>query len=441
MVTWGTNTVHQLGAPASGFAFGSQTPAPSSAFGSAPSNTPAPSTGSGFSFGSTAPAPSGGGLFGSPAPAPSGGLFGAPAAPSPGGGLFGAPAPSGGGLFGSTPAPSGGGLFGSTPAPSGGLFGTAPAPGAFGSFGTQQPQQQQQPQLPAQAALQAHIDASARQEQARIQSALTKIHQAYTGTQPAGEKSSPFVTMVYSPANAEYQQFQHFHGMGVVGGNPSRPVAPPRPPQVSENDWEQTVVRNPNYQQYMPHALVGAEQLQGRLGYQQERANSVVNQLKQLEECRETLEKRHDSVKAQLVAVEQRQIRQRQKLLDIMQRVEVFRCYNNPLQPDEIKAMQKTADLYQKAESLASSMRTLQQISKEKVQEGAALPDHRQALVEANQKIPDESQLKEVLTEHRDEISKLVETVQTDLRDLDLIKKRLESIIVPRLPVPGRSGI
>lgn len=75
------------------------------------------------------PAPSGGGLFGS-TPAPAGGLFGS--APAPSGGLFGSsPAPSSGAFgFGSTPAPAAsGGLFGSTPAPSSaGLFGSTPAP-------------------------------------------------------------------------------------------------------------------------------------------------------------------------------------------------------------------------------------------------------------------------------------------------------------------------
>jgi hypothetical protein len=111
-----------------------------------------------------APAPTGGGLFGSstPAPAPStsGFSFGGSTTPAPapaGGGLFGsstpAPAPSTGAFsFGGSatpaPAPAGGGLFGSsTPAPApstsgfsfGGSATPAPAPAGAGLFGSSAP--------------------------------------------------------------------------------------------------------------------------------------------------------------------------------------------------------------------------------------------------------------------------------------------------------------
>ena len=107
-------------------------PAPSSAFGQAPTSTP----GAGL-FSSSAPAP--GGLFGR-SPAPAGGGFGA--TPKPGG-LFGStPAPAPGGLFGSTPAPAPGGLFSSAPTPApaaGGGFGSTLAPAAGGLFGSTTP--------------------------------------------------------------------------------------------------------------------------------------------------------------------------------------------------------------------------------------------------------------------------------------------------------------
>ena len=150
-VTWGPNTVHPIGTPA---------PAPSTAPFGAPSPAPAPlafGASSTSTFGTPAPAPAGGGLFGTPAPAPAGGgLFGSPTPAPAGGGFFGAPAPA--------PTTN---LFGApSPAPSGNLFG-APAPSSFGMSSTQQQQQQQQ-QIPAQAALQAHLDASARQEAERL---------------------------------------------------------------------------------------------------------------------------------------------------------------------------------------------------------------------------------------------------------------------------------
>jgi len=429
MVTWGPNQTHVFGsAPATpatggpagtGFSFGSSSPAPSFAFGSTPSNTPAAGS-SGFSFGSPAPPTTG---FGAASPAPSGGLFGN--APSSGS-LFGPkPAPAGGSLFGT---PSSGGLFGGTPS-SGGLFGSTPsAPGLFGStpstpgFGT--PQQQQPQQLPYQAALQAHLHAEAQQEQTRIKNALSKIHESYNGTRAAGEKSSDFVTILYNPATPEYQQLQWLHGMAGGGNGPqapptTRPVAPPRPLQVAEREWEQAVVRNPNHQIYMPAALVGAESLQARLASQQERASSLVDQLKTLQKARENIEKDHELTKTRLTEVQRRQIRQRQKLLDIMQRVEIFRCYTNPLQPDEINAMQKAGNLFQEAERLTIAMRKLESL----VQHNAS-GEYEEKPVTETMKV-DEAQLKENLTRHREDIQKLVTTVDRDARDLELISNRL----------------
>mmetsp|Transcript_10818 Transcript_10818/g.14330 ORF Transcript_10818/g.14330 Transcript_10818/m.14330 type:complete len:127 (+) Transcript_10818:635-1015(+) len=125
-----------------------------------------------------------------------------------------------------------------------------------------------------------------------------------------------------------------------------------------------------------------------------------------------------------------------------MQRVEVFRCYNNPLQDDEIKAMQKTADLYQKADRLTSSMRSLQKIAKDKADKDTTTTSAIVSVVDLTttqaNKIPDEAQLLQVLINHREEMTKLVTTVQKDLRDLDLIKHRLETTTAPRLALPSR---
>ena len=463
MVTWGSNTVHTfgslgssgvapatpaLGAPAgaapTGFSFSSasSSPAPSFTFGSTPATTPPPTT-SGFSFGSPAPAQSGGFSFSN--------TTGAPALPGgAGGGLFGAPAPTPGGLFGQAPppppgasifgTPSSGSLFGAPAPSSGSLFGNpagvAPPVSPFG--GPPPPQQMRQTQIPAQAALQAHMDASARQEQARIESSLSNIHQNYIGTQPATEKSSHFVSILYNQATPEYQQLQALHGMWVVqssseqGQQPMRrPVAPPRPPQVSERDWEQAVVRNPDHTHCMPVALVGADALQGRLGSQQERANSIADQLKALEECRDAILQRYEAVKTQIEAAQQRHIRQRQKLSDIMQRVEIFRCYNNPLQTDEIKAMQKATDLHQNVDRLSSSMHSLQQ-------QAAKEKESTDSTGLEIGGLPNDAELKAVLTEHREELSKLVAAVKQDTRDLHLIQQRIDAITAPRIAVPSR---
>ena len=282
------------------------------------------------------------------------------------------------------------------------------------------------------------MDASARQEKARVEGALSTLHQQYVGTHPASDKSSHFVSILYNQATPEYQQLQWLHGMWVVQSSGDqgqqatrRPVAPPRPPQVSERDWEQAVVRNPDHTHCMPVALVGAEALQGRLGSQQERANSIAEQRKALEDCRDVIQQRYESVKAQIHAAQQRHIRQRQKLLDIMQRVEIFRCYNNSLQPDEIKAMHRATDLHHQVDGLSSSMHALDLSAKEKT---AASGENAEEMG----KLPNEAELKIVLTEHREELGNLVASVKQDLRDLHLIQRRLADVTAPRIAVQSR---
>lgn len=468
-ITWGANTTHTFGAapatpgaaaaaapPAFGAPAtpgGAATPAPSTGFSfgaGTPGSTPAaPATGGAFSFASTPAAPAtGGGLFGTSAPAPSaGGLFASggstpvPAAPL-GGGLFGSPAPATGNLFGGSSTV--GGAFGSTTA-----FGAAPG-SIFGR--PLQPQQPQVPQIPAQAALQAHMDASARQEEARVQQQLEQIHRAYTCTAPAKSsmQSSDFCEILYNPATPEYQQQQWLQGLGVGGGgggdgqyqHPSRPppILPPnKPPQVAQRAWEQAVVRNPDRQQYMPIAVVGATSLQARLTSQQEQVNLILKQLETLQKSHDVTQERYERARDRLKTMLQVQNAQQKRLMDIMRRVELARCYNNPLQPDEIKAMQKAAELYRKVDQLAHNLRIVEDQARStttvttKQQQLQPAPssssDQLTTTVSSASTVdvPDKEQLKAILKEHRDELTKCTTMMDKDMRDLKLIARRVES--------------
>jgi hypothetical protein len=411
MVTWGQNQVHTFGSPA---------PAPATSFG-----TPAPAAPGGL-FGSTqAPAPSAG-LFGSPAPAAAGGgasLFGAPA-PAAGGGLFGAPSPApapGGSLFGATPAaaPSTG-MYGA-PAASTSLFG-APAPSAYGanysflgssSAGT--PQQQQQQHIPAQAALQAHMDASARQEAERVRSALERLHAAYAGTavpSSSGDESK-FVAIVYNDLTPEQRQLQWLHGMG----NGGQILAPDRPHQVSEEEWKKAVVNNPDHQNYMPVALVGAVALQARVSWQQDRANELASNAGTLHRSHETIRDRSARAKQDVEEKARRHVALRKRLLDVMRRVELARCMNQQIQPDEFKAVQRLTALLKEVDSVRGVLISLQ--DKARTQTAAAARS-----VPASG-IPEKAQLLPVLKEQRQKLEKLTVTAQRDDRDVTLIQKRV----------------
>ena len=388
-VTWGPSTVHNIGTTAA-------PAAPTTTFGAAPSaplafGSPSPAASTGI-FGSSAPAPS---LFGSPTPAPGGSIFGAPAS----GGLFGAPA---------------------SPAPSSTAFG-------FSTFGStqQQPQQQQQQQfaqqqIPAQAALQAHLDASARQEEARVQQKLQHIQNSYTGASTATETTSAsFATILYNPLTREVQQQQWLQGM-PLDGKP-RPMAHPRPLQVSERDWDYALVRNPDYTQYMPIAVVGAEALQARLTYQQEMANQCQQQIQIIGDTHATVSERFQDALVRVHQLQHKRDLLRKRLLAVMRKVEIARCYNMPLQTDEMQAMDALARLQQHADHLKGVVtrlaETIQIIQQPQQMQQPAVADK-----------VDEKKLLPIVQNHRLDLTNLSEIVKKDRRDLKLIQERVEQL-------------
>ena len=408
-VTWGPNTVHPIGTPAPA-PFGTPAPAPSTAPFGAPSPAPAPlafGASSTSTFGTPAPAPGGGGLFGTPAPAPAGGgLFGSPTPAPAGGGFFGAPAPA--------PTTN---LFGApSPAPSGNLFG-APAPSSFGMSSTQQQQQQQQ-QIPAQAALQAHLDASARQEAERVRSALETLHVAYTGNAlPKNGESSKFVTIVYNDLTPEQRQQQWIHGMG----NGGMILAPPRPPQISESEWKKAVVSNPDPQNYMPVPLVGAVALQARVSWQQDRAKDLATSAVTLQKSHETVKDRSARTMQEIEQKLKRHTELRKKLLQVMKSVELARCMNQQIQPDEIKAAQRLQALLNEVDSVRGMLISLQDKART---QAAAASKGTQLLA-----MPDKEKLLPVLNEQRRKLETLSNISIRDSRDVRLISQRVAATV------------
>ena len=493
-VSWGPNTVHPIpgASPAPGVA------APAATTTAAPA---APAVGgTGFNFGTpaaaTAPtaaaaAPASPGLFGgggaAAAPAPGAaktGLFGSAPAPATTGGLFGSsapvPAPASGSLFGTTttPAPAAGGsLFGTTaaPAPGGSLFGGgsafgSPAPtfgaaaapatggGLFGGFSAAPPAAATaapaQPQIPAQAALQAGLDASARQEEAKVVDAMQTIHKAYTGTQAAdggsssSSSSAPFTCVTYNPLTPQLRQQTWLNGVGV--DDQPHPVIPlPRPPQISQRDWDSAIVQNPDWQQYMPAPLVGAETLQARLTYQQELSTQLDQQVKQVKAAQETVRKRSQDVQRQLQEAVRTQSRQKKHLLFVMRRVELARAFNLPLQKGEVEAIEKVSQVLQQMKRLEHQLGQI--VSKHGGLDGGSSSS---ALVTAAQRPPqqrpiqiqvvgvpeDDTRLREILSRHRSELAQITSKVQKDQRDLTLVQQRVKAIqhnSTPTIRLPG----
>jgi len=420
MVTWGANTVYNISSPApfSGGSFGTPAPGPS-LFGGAPSPAPA----SGFNFGSsnTTPPTSGrSSIFGSTA--------GSTPAPSTGFGGFGstpASTPAGFGLFGG--APSSSSLFGAmspTPAPFGG-FGT-PAPGLFGSTATQQQQQQQPqgPQVPAQAAMLAFLENKNAAETEKIKAKLSKLYNAYNGQLPPTEgKPSTFVSIVYNDLTQEHRQQMWLQG--VAPGNQIMPLAPPKPPHVSEEEWNRAVVQNPDPMSYMPIPLVGADALHARVTWQQERAKQLAADAASVAQSHETVQFLYKQGRERLANLQRQHTNHRQRLLNVMRKVEVVRCMNQPLQQDEVKARNQLRELDQHVQHVRHLLAQLEPKARAVVGRRHANARNGSAELQNIDLPHDRETLNHVLNTHHEDLKKMTVNMSKDIRDVGLMKERV----------------
>lgn len=259
------------------------------------------------------------------------------------------------------------------------------------------------------------MDASARQEAERVRSALERLNAAYSGIplpSVGGGEESKFVAIVYNPITPEQRQLQWLHGMGNGGTIPS----PDRPPQVSEKQWRKAVVENPDPQNYVPQAMVGAVALQVRINWQQDRANELASHAATLHKSQETIQERSAQAQQEVEGKARRHAALRKRLLDVMRRVELARCMNQPTQPDELKALQRLSALHKEVESVRNVLVSLQ--DKARTQSATA------AKAVSLSGVPEMSQLLPVLRDQREKLQKLTATAQRDQRDVSLIQKR-----------------
>ncbi|KAL3926017.1 MAG: hypothetical protein SGILL_000016 [Bacillariaceae sp.] len=414
MVTWGQNQVHPVPANPS------TAPPP-------PSLSASPSTSS-FGFGAPAPGPSTGGSFFGGTPAPTntlgGSLFGGAPAPAQTGFFSGAPSPSPSTstFFGSPPATTS--VFGAgSPAPTGSLFGSS-ATSAFGNP-TQQQQQQPQPHIPAQAALLAHMDASARQESQRIKAKLDKIKAAYSGqaiVREGSDESSKFVAVTYNYLTPQQKHMQILGKSYGVSGI----VEPPRPPQVSPRQWEEACVKNPDPTQYAPVAMMGAAALLGRISWQQEQAEKTAANAKSIHSNLEFIRNREIQTRKLLYEKERKYVTLRHRLMQVMEKVEITRSLSKPFQTDEYIALQRLQQLLDYAVQMRSELTTLQNQAATQHQE--LQKQYGNALVETATTV-DKKELLGNLTVQRSKITTLLNLAKKDRRDLTLMGEKVVSTL------------
>ena len=214
------------------------------------------------------------------------------------------------------------------------------------------------------------------------------------------------MTIVYNNMTPEQLQWQFVHQQSGGGL-----AAPPRPPQVSEKDWIEAVVRNPDPQAYIPSALVGAEALQARLGWQQERANALEKGAKALQSHQEDMQRRAEQYQQSLQDLKRMHDQIRKRMIAVMTKVELARCFNIPLQKDEIALAQRLAAIIKELDKASKAMDSLPPMPK---------------IAQDKIALPNKEQLAQVLKGHREGLVQLSSSVQRDKMDIQVLQtKRL----------------
>ena len=105
---------------------------------------------------------------------------------------------------------------------------------------------------------------------------------------------------------------------------------------------------------------------------------------------------------------------------------------NQPIQPDELKALQRLSALHQEVESMRGVLISLQDKARTQT---AALAANQQATITPGAGISSDSQLLPVLKGQREKLEKLTSLALRDQRDISLIQKRTAATasVMPRV--------
>lgn len=279
------------------------------------------------------------------------------------------------------------------------------------------------------------MQASVQQEDMRVRTKLERLMREYTGNLAIapGEDapSSKFVAVVYNDLTPQERQLQWLHSSSSGATGPlamTTLMNQPRPPQISDRDWQVALAANPDPTRYVPQVLVGAQALEARKVWQQDRAKDHAKEATALQTNLDFVQQRHLLAKQKLDESIRKHVALRQRLLDVMKQVEIARCFNSPLQPDEVNAVRRLNALLEHVESARKALVALQdqtqgQLSKNHQSSGEAASS---AGLTAETLTPDMAhRLLDILKEQRRKLETTSETAKTDIKDVNLIGTRV----------------
>ncbi len=272
------------------------------------------------------------------------------------------------------------------------------------------------------------MNASALQEEQRVRVQFEKLYRAYTGSLevPAdSQEPSKFVAIVYNELSPEQIQQQFISGIGNTG----QILAPPRPLQLSEKEWTQAMINNPDPSKFVPQPIIGAVALQSRVTWQQDRAKEYAGHAKAVQANLDFIRRREALAKQDLHEKERKHAALQQQLLQVMTKVELARCFNKTLQPDEYRALQRLMNLLHQVEGMRAELASLQTKAQSQIstitQHGAS-----EAMVATHDMSNEvKHELHRVLKEQREKLERATMVAKKDLNDMALIQERVVATV------------
>ena len=115
------------------------------------------------------------------------------------------------------------------------------------------------------------------------------------------------------------------------------------------------------------------------------------------------------------------------RLLELMKKVEVARCLNQPFQPDEHRCFQQLMELLTLVKRMRGAFGALQNQAKTQIVNVNKTGGSYTNVNSSDVLGVDKKNLISVLIEQRRKLEVMTDTAKTDLRDLDLIANRVAS--------------
>jgi Nucleoporin complex subunit 54 len=222
------------------------------------------------------------------------------------------------------------------------------------------------------AAKAAHYHAWMEKEDRRVLSHLNKLMNEYNCTVvvPHGVDYAPsarFVCIVYNELTPQQRHRQW--ELSSRRTHTSYPLAvttttlidqPERPSQISNRDWMEALMNNPDPLNYIPHAIIGVQALKARRLWQQEQAEKSTKCATELISIVQFIQRRFLLTKQKLeesLLVHHTTLRNR--LVSVMKKVEMARGCGNPLQMDEVRIRQHLNYLMDQVEKISIIYKSL----------------------------------------------------------------------------------